>query len=127
MKLRLSIRAEEGEEYEVSVKTGEIRNIPIENERGTQVTVLPDRRMDLGFGKGKPVTRKVFGGSLGLIIDLRGRPLQKYRNEISAITASGSTISPTFTSTFPVVGNFLSREIKEFSSIRTKFSMLLTP
>jgi hypothetical protein len=89
MKLRLSIRAEEGEEYEVSVKTGEIRNIPIENERGTQVTVLPDRRMDLGFGRGKPVTRKVFGGSLGLIIDLRGRPLQKYRNEIFPITGLG--------------------------------------
>ncbi len=88
-KLRLSIRSEISEEYEVSVKAGEIRNILLEKEQGTQVIVEPDRRMDLGSGRGKPVTRNVFGGTLGLIIDLRGRPLRKYREEISLITGIG--------------------------------------
>jgi len=88
-KLRLSIRREISEEYEVSVEDGEISTIPLEEEQGTQVIVDPDRRMDLGSGRGKPVTRNVFGGTLGLIIDLRGRPLRKYREEISPITGIG--------------------------------------
>jgi hypothetical protein len=88
-KLGLSIRSEVGEEYEVSVKAGEIRNIPLENEQGTQITVEPSRRMDFGSGRGKQVTRHVFGGSLGLIVDLRGRPLRKYRSEITPVIDMG--------------------------------------
>ncbi|MCE9627511.1 MAG: glutamate mutase L, partial [Candidatus Eisenbacteria bacterium] len=43
-----------------------------EGERVT-LTVTPERGFDMGAGKGKPVTRAVRGGVVGLVIDTRGR------------------------------------------------------
>jgi hypothetical protein len=54
---------------------GELKMIRLaEGERAT-VEVQPERGFDMGAGPGKPVTREVRGGSVGIIIDARGRPL----------------------------------------------------
>ena len=39
------------------------------------VTVKPARGIDLGAGPGNPVAHEVTGGSVGLILDARGRPI----------------------------------------------------
>jgi hypothetical protein len=38
--------------------------------------VRPERGIDVGAGPGKPVTRTVRGGPVGLLLDARGRPLR---------------------------------------------------
>jgi hypothetical protein len=54
---------------------GDIRLFPLgEGERAT-VAVEPERGFDLGAGPGKPIEREVRGGTVGLILDARGRPL----------------------------------------------------
>ena len=40
------------------------------------VQVAPERGFDVGAGPGKPVERTVRGGTVGLILDARGRPLR---------------------------------------------------
>jgi hypothetical protein len=54
---------------------GDMRLIPLgEDERATLV-VEPERGFDCGGGAGKRVEREVRGGTVGLILDARGRPL----------------------------------------------------
>ncbi|MFM8551420.1 MAG: methylaspartate mutase, partial [Nitrospiraceae bacterium] len=40
------------------------------------VELRPAKTVDMGSGKGTPVTREVRGGVVGLLLDGRGRPLQ---------------------------------------------------
>ena len=40
-----------------------------------EVEVVPVRGVDLGGGPGRSVTRTVKGGTVGIILDARGRPL----------------------------------------------------
>lgn len=77
-----------GKGIDVSVPFGEIRAVPINVEDLNEITVEPARNFDVGGGKGKTVTVKRFdtskgnrdqttnliGGTVGLIIDTRGRP-----------------------------------------------------
>ena len=43
--------------------------------RKATVAVEPERGFDCGGGPGKPIEREVRGGTVGLILDARGRPL----------------------------------------------------
>lgn len=77
-----------GNGLDVSVPFGEIRVVPIDVEKTTELTVEPAKGFDVGEGKGKPVTVRRFDtskgnrnqytnlidGQVGLIIDTRGRP-----------------------------------------------------
>jgi hypothetical protein len=72
-----------------SVAYGEIKVIPYTESMGDSITVEPGRNFDVGAGKGKPVVMSSFDkarghrdqntnlieGTIGLIIDARGRPL----------------------------------------------------
>jgi len=40
------------------------------------VSAVPDRAFDLGAGRGRPVSARIPGGCVGLIVDARGRPLE---------------------------------------------------
>jgi len=40
------------------------------------VVAEPTRHFDLGAGSGKRIEREVRGGTVGLILDARGRPLE---------------------------------------------------
>lgn len=57
-------------------KFGTLTLIPLGLGETKEVTIKPGRNFDVGAGKGKPVTATVEGGTVGLIIDMRGRPLQ---------------------------------------------------
>ena len=54
---------------------GEVRLIPLADGETASVTVEPERGFDCGAGPGKPVEREVRGGTVGVILDARGRPL----------------------------------------------------
>jgi uncharacterized protein (TIGR01319 family) len=68
---------------------GDIILISLEEKSRAHVTMKPARQVDLGEGKGTPVTREARGGAVGLILDGRGRPLQlpgDARTRVAALT-----------------------------------------
>lgn len=57
------------------LKFGELRRLPLADGVRTEVTLEPRRGFDVGAGPGKPLTAAVHGGTVGIILDGRGRPL----------------------------------------------------
>ncbi len=55
---------------------GEMKLIRFETGATGTLEVQPSKGLDMGAGAGKPVTREVRGGSVGIILDARGRPLR---------------------------------------------------
>lgn len=62
-------------QLEVEVEYGTIETLPLAAGKSAKVTLQPLRRVDIGFGPGKEHTITIRGGSVGLVIDARGRPL----------------------------------------------------
>ena len=54
---------------------GEIRLFPLGQGETASVSIQPERSFDCGAGAGKDIEREVGGGTVGLILDARGRPL----------------------------------------------------
>ena len=52
---------------------GDLKLLPLGHGEKATVTVDPSRGFDLGAGPGKRIAREVRGGSVGLILDARGR------------------------------------------------------
>ena len=59
-----------------SLRAGDLKLIPLGREERAQIELTPTRAFDFGEGKGKPVTREVTGGTVGILLDARGRPLR---------------------------------------------------
>ncbi|MBX3443251.1 MAG: glutamate mutase L [Planctomyces sp.] len=59
---------------------GDLRLIRLGPEQTARVEITPARGVDVGAGPGKPLVREVRGGTVGLILDARGRPLQLPEN-----------------------------------------------
>lgn len=55
---------------------GELRLLSLATEERTKIELRPAKQVDVGEGRGVPVTREVKGGVAGLLLDGRGRPLQ---------------------------------------------------
>ncbi|PUA33652.1 MAG: methylaspartate mutase [Zestosphaera tikiterensis] len=66
---------DDGREENVVLRFGEIVRISIPYNVEVEVSVKPSRNFDFGAGAGKPVSRKVRGGVVGLVLDGRGRPI----------------------------------------------------
>ena len=59
-----------------TVPFGELRLYPLGVGEKVRVTIQPERRLDMGAGRGQPVEAEVEGGVVGLVVDTRGRPLE---------------------------------------------------
>jgi uncharacterized protein (TIGR01319 family) len=60
-----------------SVTYGNLAAIPFQDlEQGTVLEIIPTRAFDIGRGPGKSVKVQYRGGTVGLIVDARGRPLE---------------------------------------------------
>lgn len=57
-----------------SIRFGEIKVIPLGRNEFLDATIEPGKNLDVGAGKGKPVHMKLEGGTVGIILDGRGRP-----------------------------------------------------
>jgi hypothetical protein len=64
----------EGEIARVEVKYGHMAVIPLGRGEFKELTITPARGFDVGAGPGKAVTKKLEGGTVGIMIDARGRP-----------------------------------------------------
>ena len=59
-----------------TVPFGELRLYPLGVGEKAQLTIQPERRLDMGAGRGQPIEAEVEGGVVGLVVDTRGRPLE---------------------------------------------------
>jgi len=59
----------------IDVVSGEIQVVSLKSEDRVMVEVIPKRNFDVGAGKSTRVVTTVLPGTLGLILDGRGRPL----------------------------------------------------
>ena len=71
---RFSIRSESLNQSG-EMMSGDLRLFPLREGETAMVSVEPERGFDCGAGSGKPIERQVRGGTVGLILDARGRPL----------------------------------------------------
>jgi uncharacterized protein (TIGR01319 family) len=55
---------------------GDLKLLPLGPDQTAKVTIEPERGFDFGAGPGKRIERTVRGGTVGLILDARGRPLR---------------------------------------------------
>ncbi len=55
---------------------GELRLLPLGQGETARVTIEPARGFDVGAGPSRRVEREVKGGTVGLMLDARGRPLE---------------------------------------------------
>lgn len=54
---------------------GDLVRIPLDVGQTAEIQLEPARQFDVGSGPGKPLTATVHGGTVGLVLDGRGRPL----------------------------------------------------
>ena len=59
-----------------AVPFGALRLYPLNAGEKARVTVQPERHFDMGAGRGNAVEVEVAGGTVGLVVDTRGRPLE---------------------------------------------------
>ena len=57
------------------LRCGEVKLLRLADGETARVSIEPARGFDVGDGPGKSVDREVRGGTVGLILDARGRPL----------------------------------------------------
>jgi hypothetical protein len=75
--LRLKIVYESGHETTLEVKQGSLEVLPLPYGQTARLHLQPLHRFDLGMGApGRGGGLRVSGGTLGLVIDARGRPLK---------------------------------------------------
>ena len=55
---------------------GDLVLLPLGLGEEATITASPARGFDLGAGPGKPIEKVIRGGTVGLILDARGRPLE---------------------------------------------------
>ena len=73
--VRVVVEAEKQGRLEIDVLSGEIEVLPLAPGEPAELTLQPARRVDVGFGRGRGKKVAVHGGSVGLVIDARARPL----------------------------------------------------
>ena len=61
---------------------GALRLFPLTEGETALVKVEPEKGFDLGAGPGKAIEREVRGGTVGLILDARGRPLSVSQSQM---------------------------------------------
>jgi len=75
--LRVKLQREGGNDSTLEVKQGSLEVLPLQSGKTATLHLQPLHRYDVGMGgPGRGGRLTVHGGSLGVIIDARGRPLQ---------------------------------------------------
>lgn len=65
----------DGNNEERAMRFGEIVKIPLAERREAKAVITPSKGFDIGAGPGKRMETIVEGGTVGIFIDARGRPL----------------------------------------------------
>jgi len=80
--LRIRVNREDGRTFTREIKFGSLIVLPIEIGEKVSLHLRPLHRFDVGMGgPGKSGKVNAVGGSLGIIIDARGRPLHFFQDQ----------------------------------------------
>ena len=74
--LQIQVAYQDGRETKLETKNGALEVIPLPMGEVAQLKLQPLHRFDIGMGPGRGGRLQVVGGSLGVVIDARGRPLR---------------------------------------------------
>lgn len=74
--MRVALTVSGRPKVEETVSLGELKAIPLRPGESARIEAQPRRGLDIGRGNGKRLEAEISGGSLGLIVDARGRPLR---------------------------------------------------
>jgi len=58
-----------------TINAGDIKLLELGDDDWVEISIEPEKTYDAGKGLGKQVTKKVRGGTVGLVLDGRGRPM----------------------------------------------------
>lgn len=75
------------------MNVGDLKLLPLGPEQRAKVTIEPERGFDGGGGAGKRIEREVRGGTVGLILDARGRPLKLPEDRPAARTLMSAWVT----------------------------------
>ncbi|HDY68855.1 MAG TPA: methylaspartate mutase [Candidatus Scalindua sp.] len=75
----------DGQEKSDSLLYGELKLIDLKEGETAEIEITPTRGFDVGRGKGQKMEEKVSGGVVGLVIDVRGRPLSLHKDKVRRI------------------------------------------
>ena len=73
--LRVQLESRVLDTMEVEVAAGAMEVLPLPAGESVVMTLTPADNIDIGFGRGVGKKVRIEGGSIGLVIDARGRPL----------------------------------------------------
>lgn len=73
--LRFRMKYPDGGAYTVTVEAGRLYREYLPPGVQLELELKPARKVDVGLGPGRPARVQVTGGTVGLVIDARGRPL----------------------------------------------------
>ncbi len=74
--VRLEMKCPDGSTFEETVPGGTLRIVPLPPYRSGTLALYPARKIDVGVGRpGTGAVVEVEGGTLGILVDTRGRPL----------------------------------------------------
>lgn len=71
---------EDGSEAVMDVRAGNLESLPLATGDSAQLTIRPRHGINAGFGAGRAGTIAVSGGSMGVVLDGRGRPIRLPRD-----------------------------------------------
>lgn len=91
--LQIRLNRSNGEVLETGVPFGDIKALPLLDGETCSLEATAGKGLYLGKGKEKSIKATVTGGTLGLIIDARGRPLRMPENK-EVITAWIKALAP---------------------------------
>jgi hypothetical protein len=74
--LRVQVEAESQGHLNVDVVGGDLMLLPLPPGEQANLLLQPARRVDIGYGPGQSKKITIHGGTVGLVIDGRGRPLE---------------------------------------------------
>ena len=64
-----------------TLNIGDLLHFPLEADQEAHITLQPERNTDAGAGPGRELNTTVKGGTAGLILDGRGRPIVFAENQ----------------------------------------------
>lgn len=79
----ISIKVGDSEAVHIEIAYGSVYVIPLAAGQEADLSVQPVSGIDVGGGPGRKVELRINGGTLGVLVDARGRPLENEGDDIS--------------------------------------------
>ena len=73
--LNMKIVSSDDKIIEEEFMIGDLKRINIPTGKIVTVVLTPEKNFDVGLGIGRPVSTTIEGGEVGIIVDVRGRPI----------------------------------------------------